>query len=51
MESLKGPALAVVKAVRTADPEVSPAQCLEAIESAFGSAETVEDLYFAFRLL
>lgn len=51
MESLKGPALAVVKAVRTADPEVSPAQCLEAIESAFGSAETGEDLYFAFRLL
>lgn len=51
MESLKGPALAVVKAVRTADPEVSPARCLEAIESAFGSAETGEDLYFAFRLL
>ena len=51
MESLKGPALAVVKAVRTADQEVSPAQCLEAIESAFGSAETGEDLYFAFRLL
>ncbi|XP_062372029.1 paraneoplastic antigen Ma1 homolog [Sardina pilchardus] len=51
MESLKGPALAVVKAVRTADRDVSPAQCLEAIESAFGSAETGEDLYFAFRLL
>uniref|UniRef100_A0AAQ4QQ06 PNMA family member 2 n=1 Tax=Gasterosteus aculeatus aculeatus TaxID=481459 RepID=A0AAQ4QQ06_GASAC len=51
MECLKGPALAVVKAVRTADPEVSPARCLEAIESAFGSAETGEDLYFAFRLL
>uniref|UniRef100_A0A8C1WWE4 Uncharacterized protein n=1 Tax=Cyprinus carpio TaxID=7962 RepID=A0A8C1WWE4_CYPCA len=51
MESLKGPALAVLKAVRTADPEVSPARCLEAIESAFGSAETGEDLYFAFRLL
>jgi len=49
MESLKGPA--VVKAVRTADPEVSPTLCLEAIESAFGSAETGEDLYFAFRLL
>ncbi len=51
MESLKGPALAVVKAVRNADPEVSPALCLEAMESAFGSAETGEDLYFAFRLL
>lgn len=51
MESLKGPALAVVKAVRAAESEVSPAACLEAIESAFGSAETGEDLYFAFRLL
>lgn len=51
MESLKGPALGVVKAVRNTDPEVSPKQCLEAIESAFGSAETGEDLYFAFRLL
>lgn len=50
-ESLKGPASAVVKAVRTADPVVISAQCLETIESAFGSAETGEDLYFAFRLL
>lgn len=51
MESLRGPALSVVKAVRVADTEVSPAECLEALESAFGSAETGEDLYFAFRLL
>ena len=51
MESLKGPALAIVKAVRTADSGISQAHCLEAIESAFGSAETGEDLYFAFRLL
>ncbi|KAI3376828.1 hypothetical protein L3Q82_000402 [Scortum barcoo] len=40
MECLKGPALAVMKAARDSDPEVSPAQCLDAIESAFGSAET-----------
>lgn len=51
MESLKGPALGVVKAARNADPEVSPSMCLDAIESAFGSAESGEDLYFAFRLL
>uniref|UniRef100_A0A669BXH6 Uncharacterized protein n=1 Tax=Oreochromis niloticus TaxID=8128 RepID=A0A669BXH6_ORENI len=51
IESLKGPALAVVKAVRTADPDISPEQCLEAVAKAFGSAETGEDLYFAFRLL
>lgn len=41
----------MVKAVRTADPDVSPEQCLEAVEKAFGSAETAGDLYFAFRLL
>ncbi|KAI3373196.1 hypothetical protein L3Q82_006512 [Scortum barcoo] len=40
MECLKGPALAMMKAARDTDPDVSPAQCLEAIESAFGSAET-----------
>ncbi|XP_060798228.1 paraneoplastic antigen Ma2-like [Neoarius graeffei] len=51
MESLKGPALAMVKAVRDTDSKVSPEQCLEAIESAFGSAETGKDLCFAFRLL
>lgn len=51
MESLKGPALSVVKTVRNTDPELSPAQCLEAIESAFGPAETGEDLYFDFQLM
>lgn len=40
-----------MKAVRTADPDISPEQCLEAVEKAFGSAETAGDLYFAFRLL
>uniref|UniRef100_A0A8C1NN48 Paraneoplastic antigen Ma1 n=1 Tax=Cyprinus carpio TaxID=7962 RepID=A0A8C1NN48_CYPCA len=51
MESLRGPALAVVKAVRTADTEVSPEKYLEAIESVFGTAESGEELYFAFRSL
>uniref|UniRef100_A0A3B1J3E8 Uncharacterized protein n=1 Tax=Astyanax mexicanus TaxID=7994 RepID=A0A3B1J3E8_ASTMX len=51
MESLKGPALGLVKAVRTAEPDVTPERLLEAIESAFGTAESGEDLYFAFRLL
>ncbi|KAL3974840.1 hypothetical protein ACER0C_023466 [Sarotherodon galilaeus] len=45
------PALAVVKTVRTADPDISPEQCLDAVTKAFGSAETGENLYFAFRLL
>ncbi|KAJ8375794.1 hypothetical protein SKAU_G00063740 [Synaphobranchus kaupii] len=51
MESLRGPALAVVKAVRTADDDVTPTKCLDAIDSAFGTAESGEDLYFDFRLL
>uniref|UniRef100_A0A9J8DI63 Uncharacterized protein n=1 Tax=Cyprinus carpio carpio TaxID=630221 RepID=A0A9J8DI63_CYPCA len=51
MESLRGPALAVVKAVRTADTEVSSEKYLEAIESVFGTAESGEELYFAFRSL
>lgn len=51
MECLRGPALAIVKAVRTAKPDVTPLECLVAIESAFGTAESGEDLYFEFRLL
>ncbi|XP_037553330.1 paraneoplastic antigen Ma1 homolog, partial [Nematolebias whitei] len=51
IECLRGPALAVVKAVRTAEPDLTPSKCLDAIESAFGTAESGEDLYFKFRLL
>uniref|UniRef100_A0A8C5E1I7 Paraneoplastic antigen Ma1 homolog n=1 Tax=Gouania willdenowi TaxID=441366 RepID=A0A8C5E1I7_GOUWI len=51
MESLKGPALEVIKAVRLSDPDVTPVKCLEALESAFGLAESGDDLYFSFRLL
>ncbi|KAL6491410.1 hypothetical protein MHYP_G00017550 [Metynnis hypsauchen] len=51
MESLRGPALEIVQAVRTGSLNVSPEACLEALEHAFGTAETGEELYFAFRLL
>lgn len=51
MESLKGPALETVKAMRVSNPDMSPAMCLEALEHAFGTAESGEDLYFSFRLL
>ncbi|KAK2904105.1 hypothetical protein Q8A73_010762 [Channa argus] len=51
MESLKGPALEIAKAVRVSNPDASPAKYLEAIESAFGTAESGDDLYFAFRLM
>lgn len=50
MESLKGQALEVVKAVRLSDPNVTTEKCLEALESAFGLAESGDDLYFSFRL-
>ncbi|XP_039608839.1 paraneoplastic antigen Ma1 homolog [Polypterus senegalus] len=51
MESLKGPALEIAKAVRTSDPDANPTKYLEALESAFGTAESGDDLYFAFRLM
>lgn len=49
--SLKGPALEIIKAVWHVNPDASPSKCLEALESAFGSAESGDDLYFAFRLM
>lgn len=49
MESLKGPALDIVKAVRFSSPEVSASQYLEALENTFGTSESGEDP--AFRLL
>ncbi|KAJ8340547.1 hypothetical protein SKAU_G00351800 [Synaphobranchus kaupii] len=51
VESLKGPALEIIKAVRTTNSDASPNEYVEALESAFGTAESGEDLYFAFRLL
>uniref|UniRef100_A0A667YF70 CCHC-type domain-containing protein n=1 Tax=Myripristis murdjan TaxID=586833 RepID=A0A667YF70_9TELE len=51
MASLKGSALEIAKAVRHANPDASPKDCLEALESAFGSAESGDDLYIAFRLM
>lgn len=51
MESLKGPALEIVKSVRDSNTESTPAEYLEALESAFGPAESGDDLYFSFRLM
>ncbi|RXN25500.1 Retrovirus-related Pol polyprotein from transposon 297 [Labeo rohita] len=51
VESLKGPALEIIRAVRFSNPEASALQYLEALESTFGSSESGEDLYFKFRLL
>lgn len=51
MESVKGPALEVLKSVRSSEPEAGPRTYLDALNTAFGSAESAEDLYFSFRLL
>ncbi|KAL6459408.1 hypothetical protein MHYP_G00328800 [Metynnis hypsauchen] len=51
LESLKGPASEVVQAVRFDNPDASPQEYIDAIEKAFGTSETGEELYFAFRLL
>ncbi|KAK2840903.1 hypothetical protein Q7C36_012482 [Tachysurus vachellii] len=51
MESLKGPALDIIKAVRFSTPAASASQYLEALENTFGTSESEEDLYFAFCLL
>lgn len=51
VESLKGPALEIAQAVRANDPEATPEEYIEALERAFGTSETSEDLYFSFRAL
>ncbi|XP_028676175.1 paraneoplastic antigen Ma1 homolog [Erpetoichthys calabaricus] len=51
IESLKGPALEVIQAVRVANPDARPAEYIEAVENIFGTTESGEDLYIAFRML
>nr|XP_020443948.1 uncharacterized protein LOC109952966 isoform X2 [Monopterus albus] len=51
VESLKGPALEIIRAVRFSDPEASAWHYLEALETTFGSSESGEDLYFKLRLM
>ncbi|XP_060763130.1 paraneoplastic antigen Ma1 homolog [Neoarius graeffei] len=51
IESLKGPALEIAQAVRSSDPQATPQAYLGALEQAFGSSESGEDLYYAFRAL
>lgn len=49
VESLKGPALDIIQAVRLNDPDATPTDYLKALDNAFGGTESGEDLYFAFR--
>ena len=51
IESLRGLAVEVVKSLRLSRPRASPEEYLNALDNAFGSAESGEDLYFSFRLI
>ncbi|XP_033477323.2 paraneoplastic antigen Ma1 homolog [Epinephelus lanceolatus] len=51
MESVKGPALEILQAVRFNDPDATPTEYIDVIENTFGTPETGEELYFAFRML
>lgn len=51
LESLRGPALEIIQAVRMTQPDASPHDFIEAIESIFGTAESGEELYLSFRAL
>lgn len=51
LESLKGPALEIIQAVRLTQPDASSQDYIEAIETIFGSVESAEDLYLSFRAL
>ncbi|XP_034543149.1 paraneoplastic antigen Ma1 homolog [Notolabrus celidotus] len=49
LESLKGPAFEIIQAVRLTQPDASPREYIEAIESIFGTVESAEELYLSFR--
>uniref|UniRef100_A0AAR2L1L9 Uncharacterized protein n=1 Tax=Pygocentrus nattereri TaxID=42514 RepID=A0AAR2L1L9_PYGNA len=46
IESLNGPALEIFQAVRMDNPDASAVEYIEALEGAFGTSESGEDLYF-----
>ena len=51
MESVKGPALEILQAVRFNDPLATSVDYLNVLENTFGTPESGEELYFAFRML
>ena len=51
MESVKGPALEVLQAIRFNDPNPTANEYLDILENTFGTPESGEELYFAFRML
>lgn len=51
MESVKGPALGFLQAVRFHKPDATPKEYVDVIQNTFGTSETGDELYFAFRML
>ncbi|KAL1259510.1 hypothetical protein QQF64_010087 [Cirrhinus molitorella] len=51
LECLRGPALKIIKSVRLSKQGATAQEFLDALDSAFGSAESAEDQYFSFRLI
>ncbi|KAK7925636.1 hypothetical protein WMY93_007946 [Mugilogobius chulae] len=51
VESLKGPALEIIQAVRLSNSEATHIDYLQALESTFGTSESGEELYLKFRAL
>ncbi|KAM9391500.1 paraneoplastic antigen Ma2-like [Pholidichthys leucotaenia] len=49
VESLKGPVLEIIQAIRCNDPDATPEAYFAAIENVFSISESGEDLYFKFR--
>ncbi|XP_054874337.1 paraneoplastic antigen Ma1 homolog [Amphiprion ocellaris] len=51
MESVKGPALEILQAVRFNNPNAMSIDYRDILENTFGTPESGEELYFAFRML
>ncbi|XP_025763376.1 uncharacterized protein LOC112847002 [Oreochromis niloticus] len=51
IESLKGPALEIIQAVRMSNPMANHMDYLQALESTFGTSESGEELYLTFRAM
>lgn len=49
VESLKGPALDIIQAVRLNNMDADALEYLRALENVIGTPECGKDLYFAFR--
>ncbi|CAI5660481.1 unnamed protein product [Oreochromis niloticus] len=51
IESLKGPALEIIQAVRMSNPMANHMDYIQALESTFGTSESGEELYLTFRAM